>query len=48
LQLFFLKEHLDISDNKGEQRESLRILRKVGMYEGLISMIGSDPFVIYP
>ena len=45
LQLFFRKEHLDISENKGETRESLRILKKVGMYDGLLKLIESDPLV---
>jgi hypothetical protein len=29
-------------DNKGEVRESLKILEKVGNYEGLLSMVASD------
>lgn len=29
--LFFKKEHLEVPDNKGEKRESLVILEKVGM-----------------
>lgn len=29
-------------DNKGEIRESLKILEKVGNYEGLLSLVSSD------
>ena len=42
LQLFFKQEHLDVFDNKGEYRESLRILEKVGSYKGLMNLISSD------
>jgi hypothetical protein len=31
LGLFFKKEHLDVPENKGEKRESLVILEKVGL-----------------
>jgi len=42
LQLFFKKEHLNASDNKGEIRESIIILQKVGGYARLAHLIGSD------
>lgn len=47
LALFFKKEHLDASENKGEIRESLRILQKVGGYKGLLSLISTDGEVNY-
>ena len=34
--LFFRKEHLEVPLNKGEKRESLVILEKVGLYSGLL------------
>ena len=42
LALFFKQEHLETSENRGETRESLTILQKVGGYEGLASLISSD------
>jgi len=40
--LFFKKEHRDVPDNEGEKRESLIILEKVGMKEGLFRCLGTD------
>jgi hypothetical protein len=40
--LFFRKDHLQVPDNEGEKRESLVILEKVGMYEGLLKCLGTE------
>lgn len=42
LSLLFRKEHLDLPLNQGEKRESLIILEKVGLYEGLLKSLGTD------
>ena len=34
--LFFRNDHLELPENKGEKRESLVILEKVGLTEGLL------------
>lgn len=44
--LFFKKDHIQIPDNKGEKRESLVILEKVGMCEGLLKSIVTEADVI--
>lgn len=40
--LLFRKEHLALPTNKGEKRESLIILEKVGLYPGLLKCLGSE------
>jgi hypothetical protein len=40
--LFFKKEHLEVPLNQGEKRESLVILEKVGLYDGLLKKIVTD------
>jgi hypothetical protein len=45
--LFFKKEHLEVPLNQGEKRESLIILEKVGLYEGLIKKIVTDGQVCF-
>jgi len=40
--LFFRKEHLEVPLNKGEKRESLVILEKVGLYQGLLKSLSTD------
>jgi hypothetical protein len=40
--LFFRKEHLEVPLNLGEKRESLVILEKVGLYEGLLKSLGTE------
>jgi hypothetical protein len=40
--LFFKNEHRNIPDNQGEKRESLVILEKVGMKDGLIKCLGTE------
>ena len=40
--LFFTREHMEKPANKGEVRESLKILQKVGGYDGLLSLVASD------
>lgn len=42
LSLFFRKEHLEVPLNKGEKRESLVILEKVGLYDGLLKSLSTD------
>lgn len=42
LQLFFERRHMLKPDNKGEKRENLRILEKVGLNQGLIEAVSSD------
>jgi hypothetical protein len=37
-----MKEHLDLPENKGEKRESLVILEKVGQIEGLLESLGTE------
>jgi len=41
LELFFLRDHLRKPDNYGEVRESLKILDKVGGYNGLLHFVSS-------
>lgn len=45
--LLFAKEHLEIPLNKGEVRESLIILEKIGLYKGIFKCLGSDGMVIH-
>jgi hypothetical protein len=40
--LLFRKEHLALPTNKGEKRESLIILEKVGLYQGLLKCLGTE------
>ena len=40
--LFFRKEHLEAPLNHGEKRESLIILEKVKLVEGLLRKLGTD------
>jgi hypothetical protein len=40
--LFFRREHIAVTGNIGEKRESLNILEKVGMYDGLVDKICTD------
>jgi len=40
--LFFEREHMLLPDNLGEQRESLKILEKVGLAKGLLDSIATD------
>ena len=40
--LFFEREHMLLPDNLGEQRESLKILEKVGLAQGLLDSIATD------
>lgn len=42
LSLLFRKEHLEVPLNLGEKRESLVILEKVGLYEGLLKSLGTE------
>jgi hypothetical protein len=42
LRLFFLEEHMELPKNAGEKRESLIILEKVGLYEGLLASLNTD------
>jgi len=42
LSLFFRKEHMQVPENKGEKRESLIVLEKVGLYAGLLHSLGTD------
>lgn len=46
--LFFRKEHLEVPLNQGEKRESLVILEKVGLYEGLLKKVGTEGLVSHP
>jgi hypothetical protein len=43
LQLLFERRHMVKPDNQGEKRENLRILEKIGLNEGLLEKISSDP-----
>lgn len=43
--LFFRKEHLELPLNKGEKRESLIILEKVKLVEGLLRKLGTEAAV---
>jgi hypothetical protein len=45
LRLFFLEEHMELPKNAGEKRESLIILEKVGLYEGLLASLNTDSLV---
>lgn len=45
--LLFRKEHLDLPENRGEKRESLVILEKVGNNSGLLKSLGTDLEVRY-
>jgi hypothetical protein len=45
--LFFRKEHLELPENKGEKRESLVILEKVGNKEGLLKSLVTESDVRY-
>ena len=40
--LFFRRDHIAVTGNIGEKRESLNILEKVGMYDGLVDKICTD------
>ncbi len=40
--LMFRKEHIQVPDNVGEKRESLVILEKVGMQEGLLKSLVTE------
>ena len=40
--LFFRREHIAVTGNIGEKRESLNILEKVGLYDGLFDKICTD------
>lgn len=43
--LFFRKEHIEKPENEGEKRESLIILEKVGLYEGLLNKLCTEKMV---
>ena len=43
--LLFRKEHLEVPLNQGEKRESLVILEKVGLVEGLLKSLGTEALV---
>jgi hypothetical protein len=45
--LFFLEEHMELPKNAGEKRESLIILEKVGLYEGLLASLSTDQLVSF-
>jgi hypothetical protein len=40
--LFFRREHIAVTGNLGEKRESLNILEKVGFYDGLFDKICTE------
>lgn len=42
LELFFRREHIEKPQNKGEVRECLKVLEKVGNYKGLIEKLATD------
>jgi hypothetical protein len=43
--LLFRKEHIELPVNDGEKRESLIILEKVGLIEGLLKKLGTEALV---
>jgi hypothetical protein len=43
--LLFRKEHLELPLNEGEKRESLIILEKIDLMEGLLKKLGTEAMV---
>lgn len=43
--LLFRKEHLAVPLNQGEKRESLIILEKIGLYDGLLKSLSTENLV---
>lgn len=46
--LLFRKEHLAVPLNQGEKRESLIILEKMALYDGLLKSLSTESLVSHP